>query len=524
MGYIEDGRLPLIYVRGFAGQNVDDAVEDPFYGFSRGSVHVRADGRGKPQFHQFESPLLRLVTDHGYTVPVHGDQRRYLNRAAPGKVDAASVWIHRFYDVAAASLLEDPDEFSLEKAADDLFELIRLVLAKTGAPKVFLVAHSMGGLICRSLLQRVIPEAEANGGALDPGAGRNYVARLFTYATPHGGIRFSVGGGILERLRDLTGILGADVFGPRRMYDYLTPAGLRAAYPREQFEGTRMPGDGFPVGEVFCLIGSNPEDYDDFFGLSSKSVGPKSDGLVQMDNAVVEGAHRAVVHRSHGGRFGVVNSEEGYQNLQRFLFGDLQVKLETVGFDVGSRYPRDLEFQMDVGLAIRGLPVLVHEQSAAHHCPVLVERLRDGDPIDSPKPLLTTFLSSAAPRPFADGAEVSRLRHALRLRLMAIREEGKTLSLEDHMEQTEEWVDTLMVDIQPPDETHPLPQAWGVWTSGLEKTLQEWNPSDSDSLEDLEKDRTDYWVGEIPVPVVARYLLGDSARIRITVTPRSVGC
>jgi hypothetical protein len=41
--------------------------------------------------------------------------------------------------------------------------------------------------------------------------------------------------------------------------------------------------------------------------------------------AHVEGAPRAHVHRSHSGPFGIVNSEEGYQNLWRFLFGDVSL-------------------------------------------------------------------------------------------------------------------------------------------------------------------------------------------------------
>jgi hypothetical protein len=31
------------------------------------------------------------------------------------------------------------------------------------------------------------------------------------------------------------------------------------------------------------------------------------------------------VHRSHSGHYGIVNSEEGYQNLRRFLFGQIRV-------------------------------------------------------------------------------------------------------------------------------------------------------------------------------------------------------
>lgn len=520
----DDGRLPVIYVRGFAGTGsaINNAVNDPFYGFSQGSVHVRADSNGRAKFHQFESPLLRLVTDHKYEVPVHGDQWAFLNGADARTVNPASVWIHRFYDDAADTFAKHPENFSFEEAARDLFDLIKLVLEKTGASKVFLVAHSMGGLICRALLQRVIPETLAGeDGQIDPAAGTKYVARVFTYATPHGGIRFSVGFGLLERIRDATGFQGADIFGPDRMYEYLTPPALRKVRTRDAFMGTEMPEDGFPVDEFFCLVGSNPEDYDVASGLSSKAVGARSDGLVQIENAAVRGAPLAVVHRSHSGRYGIVNSEEGYQNLQRFLFGDLKIQVELVGFTVGKAAPPDVEFQLDVGLAIRGLPVLVHEQSAAHFCPVQIERWKEGNPIDSPVPLLTTFLSSKAPRPRVAGREVPRLRHALRLRLMSIREKDGHFFFDDHLEQTEDWQDTLLVDIEPPAAGRPLPRAWAAWNGANPLALRDWNPQDKDLLKDIDN-TPKRWAGRIDVPEVAQELLGSNAGIRLTVTPRAL--
>lgn len=519
-----DGRLPVIYVRGFAGGAgaINNAVDDPFYGFSQGSVHVRADGNGRAKFHQFESPMLRLITDHKYEVPVHGDQWAFLSRAETASVNPASVWIYRFYDGSSDTFSRDPETFSFGEAAADLFELIKLVLEKTGAPKVFLVAHSMGGLICRSLLQRVIPEALADAGEVfDPAAGTKYVARLFTYATPHGGITFAIGFGVLERIRDAMAIQGADIFGPDRMYEYLTPAPVRSTRTRENFLSTEIPDDGFPVDEVFCLVGSNPEDYDVAFGLSSKAVGPRSDGLVQIENAAVRGAPLAVVHRSHSGRYGIVNSEEGYQNLQRFLFGDLKVEVQTVGFTVGRDAPPEVVFQLDVGLAIRGLPVLVHEQSAEHYCPVQIERWREGDPIDSPVPLLTTFLSSKAPRPRVGGIVVPRLRHALNLRLMSITERDGHFFFDDHLEQTEDWQDTLLVEIEPPSEGRLLPRAWAAWNSTVRAAVRDWDPEDKDFLEDTDP-APEHWSGRIEVPEISRDLLGHNAGIRITVTPRSL--
>jgi hypothetical protein len=221
------------------------------------------------------------------------------------------------------------------------------------------------------------------------------------------------------------------------------------------------------------------------------------------------------VHRSHGGRYGIVNSEEGYQNLQRFLFGDLEVRVEILGLDVGRDEEEEVEFQLDVGLAIRGLPVLVHE----HYCPVLVERRMQHDSVDTPKPLFTTFLSSSAPRPMTAGEPCPTLRHALRLRLLSIRDVNGRFLFADHLEQTEDWHDVLLVDIEPGDDDR-LPRAWAAWSSTVSGAVRSWTPTEEDALADLDETRQ-RWCGEIRVPPVARPLMGEDARLRVTVTPRS---
>lgn len=79
------------------------------------------------------------------------------------------------------------------------------------------------------------------------------------------------------------------------------------------------------------------------------------------------------MHRSHSGRYGIVNSEEGYQNLRRFLLGDLEVTADLVGVQLPAHDSRsrdkDIIWQAEVELAVRGLPILMHQQVAAHHCP-----------------------------------------------------------------------------------------------------------------------------------------------------------
>lgn len=95
MAYPGDGRLSVIYVRG-SRFRYRQGGDDPFYGFNEGSVHIRVDGAGEPRLLQFENPLLRLITDEGYQLQVHGDQRAYLAGQDDGNVDANTIWVHRF--------------------------------------------------------------------------------------------------------------------------------------------------------------------------------------------------------------------------------------------------------------------------------------------------------------------------------------------------------------------------------------------------------------------------------------------
>src|SRR6185503_15645865 len=95
--------------------------------------------------------------------------------------------------------------------------------------------------------------------------------------------------------------------------------------------------DDLPSERMFCLIGTNRSDYETAQGLSRTFVGHGSDGLVRIENAWLCGVRpdgqasppvaKAFVYRSHSGPFGIVNSEDSYQNLARFLFGDIRVDI-----------------------------------------------------------------------------------------------------------------------------------------------------------------------------------------------------
>jgi pimeloyl-ACP methyl ester carboxylesterase len=59
--------------------------------------------------------------------------------------------------------------------------------------QVDLVAHSMGGLICRSLIQRYLEKPLEK------------ISKVFTYGSPHGGIEVEFGGPVGEWVMETFG-------------------------------------------------------------------------------------------------------------------------------------------------------------------------------------------------------------------------------------------------------------------------------------------------------------------------------
>ncbi|GAB7035344.1 alpha/beta fold hydrolase [Streptomyces sp. NPDC021749] len=517
-------RSPLIYLRGYAGppSGVDKQVDDPFYGLNSGATHIRVDGDGTPRFYQFEGPLLRLMIDEDYELLVRGDQHAYLEAQADGTVAAESVWVFRFYDYAAStfgtSVTTTPERFELERAAERLYDFVGLVRRKTGADKVHLVAHSMGGLVARCMIQKVSHTPDPiSGTPRVPGA--ELVDKFFTYGTPHGGISFDLGGGLVDWAMETFGPGGSEIFAPDRMYGYLTPGASDGDEPPAGWQPHAIPATAFDVKRVFCLVGTNAADY----GLVEKAVGPRSDGLVHIDNAYVHQAHRAYVHRSHSGRYGLVNSEEGYQNLRRFLFGKYQVRVDLCGLALRRR-PGEAEtvWQAEARLSVRGLPVVLHEQSAAHYCPIQLNQEAaqhtDADGQAAPVPLATAFLlDPERARARSENQSANRSRYTLALRVFHLVERSGRFFWEDHLEQVADWEDTLIVDVghldQAPDaELH----VWAAWNADVAGEVDRVDPIRPNPCP-LTADGGDLHT-DIPLPEPARLLLGAESRLRLTVS------
>jgi len=340
---------PIIYVRGFAMTRgeIDATSADPFCGFNLGSTVYRAtpDRKRPPRKYVFESPVIRLASDFGYR-DVYEDGYDLLDKEwqdnPSNTLGSRSIVVYRYYD-EASSLFGTSETPSIETFATKLGELIlkvRELVCANAANEIalddfrcYLVAHSMGGLVSRAFLQN--PK-------LDPKKAARFVDKLFTYATPHNGVD-TIAGNVPGWLK----FGDTDNFNRKRMSKYLA---LEEAFAKTE-RVDWLPESRFPANRVFCMVGTNRQDYEAGLGLSRTFVGHGSDGLVRIDSATVVGIKangqtgepcaKAFAYRAHSGIYGIVNSEEAYQNLARFLFGDVRVDIHAEFDDV--RVPAELK-------------------------------------------------------------------------------------------------------------------------------------------------------------------------------------
>ncbi|HEY4328926.1 MAG TPA: hypothetical protein VGN88_04260, partial [Phycisphaerae bacterium] len=117
MADIEAPYYPIIYVRGYAGSqtDVEDTTADPFNGFNLGSTRLRQQWDGKCTRYFFESPIIRLMKDHGYQDIYEGGAEL----AFPPGIPAKSLIIFRFYDRTSLEL-GDGTRLSITDAAGEL--------------------------------------------------------------------------------------------------------------------------------------------------------------------------------------------------------------------------------------------------------------------------------------------------------------------------------------------------------------------------------------------------------------------
>jgi len=119
--------------------------------------------------------------------------------------------------------------------------------------------------------------------------------------------------------------------------------------------------------------------------------------------------------------------------------------------------------------------------------------------------------------PLAVG-KASRARDRYYEMTVSLREQGGIFGFFDHLEQTADFEDTLVVDIAPGDGT-VMPKAWAIWNSQLPEAIRDYDPTATPPIHDTNP-ATGQWRGEVPMPPVSHPLFGQDAVVVITVTPR----
>lgn len=467
-----DVRYPIIYVRGYAmtDEEKNETAADPFCGFNAGSTVYRAvSDKDKPaQRFVFESPVVRLMKDFGYNA-IYNNGLDLPDEGFKGVLSTRSIIIYRYYD-DTAPLIGGQQSASMERFAKGLSDLILKVrdhvcgntdnCVDPANFKCYLVAHSMGGLTCRAFLQNPrfnTPES------------KNAVDKFFTYATPHNGIDMA---GI--NVPKWLGLFDINTFNRGNLmslfgYDAGLIAKGRSDYLRS--------GQDIDIRRCFCMIGSNRGDYEVAQGLSRTFAGHGSDGLVKIENAslcsidanaVETPVAAAYAYRSHSGYFGIVNSEEAYQNLVRFLFGDVRVdifaQVESVTLPPAIQKDAadvDALYQFEALASPRGKPWyltrrMAEEDSVA--CRTQQELATDANPSRRKIYLSSVFLANISRVNPNDPSLSYSLTLGVRVPDYKV---NQILWFDQHYEGSYLFRDTLVVEILPPT---TAAQPWQVRT------------------------------------------------------------
>lgn len=465
--------FPIIYVRGYAMTRgeMDETTADPFCGFNLGSTVMRAvpERNRPPRKFVFESPVVRLGSDFGYS-DVYEDgydilDPEWSDPAAGNLLGARSIIIYRYYDPASALLGigKTPTMEAFGKGLSELILKVRDLACANPANGItkstfrcYLVAHSMGGLVCRTFLQN--PKCGSD-------EARRAVDKLFTYATPHNGI--DVAGSNVPAFLSLNDI--SNFNRGTRMPEYLN---LAKSLGRVDL----LAESALAPRKVFCMVGTNRSDYEAAAGLSRTFVGNGSDGLVRIENATLSGLRgktvgeecaKAFCYRSHSGFFGIVNSEEAYQNLTRFLFGDVRVdiwldiadlRLPKAVQDAAGGRPVNALYQIELLAAPRGKLWYLTRRTAEEDSAACVTHATWKS---KPKHYLSSVF-------LANYARVNPRRRTLAYSLtLGVRvpdyEIEKRLWPNEHYEGSYLFRNTVIIELQPPRsaaETWKVAYAW----------------------------------------------------------------
>jgi pimeloyl-ACP methyl ester carboxylesterase len=387
---------PLILIRGFGGFDTDKERSVAYQGFNDGTVYPHKRGEN----YIYEGMILRLIKSFWqyqdatnvvgyYAQPINAPAviPEELKHLDPGFFSGEKVvidpamalylmrtakdlrrtfWVFRYYDLA------DRNFATYGKALARLIDFIRaLAVDKNGVqPKVNIVAHSMGGLLARELVQSTYPNAQRQA--------EDYVNKIVTLGTPHRGVSFQ----IIRNWIATEAEEEFERFNPRFQEDPNNPASYKHF------------GEHFPLERLLTVVGTNYRNYriapatmlNRFFSVSGE-YGPnynRSDGLVKQTSAQIPGAPRTFVHKPHGGPDSLITARESFEIATRFFFGNVRVRLRLLRGKITRGYDFFGKSEFFLGMSIKPRRVdfeLFHQSGEAENCygPFREDDLSDED-------------------------------------------------------------------------------------------------------------------------------------------------
>jgi len=388
---------PIILIRGFGGVGVEDEKRVAYQGFNDGTVYPHKRGEN----YIYEGLILRFMKSHwqyqdatnvvGYygqpidsvpeaiPEPLKGfdpgffsgnkvviDPGMALSLLQSAANPLTSLWVFRYYD------LNDRLFRTYGKALVRLIDFIRaLAEQKIGkAPKVNIIAHSMGGLIVREAVQCTLPVM-----GREPAA---YINKIVTLGTPHRGITFQ----ILKDWIRIEAEKELEIFNPERQAD-----------PHNQASYVNFTRH-FPPVRLLTVVGTNYRTYapvaaswmNRLFSAAGE-YGPnynRSDGLVKQISAQIPGAPRTFIHKCHGGPDSLVTSREAFEVATRFFFGNVYARLHLVRAEIRRGFDLVGKSEIFFGISIKPRGVdfeLFHQGAEAENCygPFRTRDLSDED-------------------------------------------------------------------------------------------------------------------------------------------------
>jgi len=378
--------VPLILIRGFGGLNVDDERQVAYQGFNEGTVYPHKRGEN----YIYEGLVIKYVKSQWnyhdatnvvgyYGNPVMGDVElpkalsaldpKYFSGhrvvidpgtalelvTSPGDA-RKSLWVFRYYDLNARNFQIYGE--ALARLVDFVRDLVALKAEGASTkPPVNIIAHSMGGLIVRELVQVTLPRM---GRRAD-----ECINKIVTLGTPHRGIAFQ-------------GIRDWKFTEAEEELERFNPDGQAdASKPWSYLNFSKH----FPPERVLCVVGTNYRTYSTRVATTLNRLFStpqeygwnynRSDGLVKQTSAQLPGAPRTFIHKSHGGYDSLMTARESFEVATRFFHGDVRARVNLATAKVTRGLDRFGKSEVFFGMSVKPRRVdfdLFHQSAEAENC------------------------------------------------------------------------------------------------------------------------------------------------------------